>query len=47
MIITGGEPALQKETLKKILISSKKEDLQTMVITNGTKPNVLLDLKNY
>jgi pyruvate formate lyase activating enzyme len=41
IVFSGGEPTLQKEPLLDLIKFCKKEKLKTLVITNGSKPNIL------
>jgi len=44
VVCTGGEPCLQREALMKVLEKSKECGLSTMVDTNGSRPEVLMEL---
>jgi pyruvate formate lyase activating enzyme len=44
ILISGGEPLLQRQSLLQILGFCKKKDIKTAIFTNATKPNELKSL---
>jgi len=47
VVFSGGEPTLQKEALIELIKFCNKENLQSLVISNGTKPEVLKEVSKF